>query len=215
MRVAMGISYNEKNPTLWAKRFYEKMSKHEYIAGGSTNLGAGTTHPSLSNCFLMQVEDDMQHIAKSVADVIMLSKASGGIGYSVTKLRATGSPLSSNNTPSSGPTPFAKIVDTAIRAVQRGGKKKGALCFSMENWHVDFPEFIDWKHNAGDDYMRMRTADTAVFISDEFMRRVENHEIGYMFDPKETMDLVELYGKAFSARYAEYVQMADEGKMRV
>lgn len=215
MRIAMGLSYNEKNPTLWAKKFYGKMSKHEYIAGGSTNIGAGTTRPSLSNCYLLQIEDDMQHIAKSVADVIMLSKMSGGIGASVTKLRATGSPLSSNNAPSSGPTPFAKIIDTAIRAVQRGGKKKGALCFYMENWHIDFPEFIDWKHNSGDDYMRMRTADTAVFISDEFMRRVENRELWYMFDPKETMDLVELYGQAFSKRYQEYVKMADEGKLRV
>jgi len=215
MRVAMGLSYNEKNPTLWAKRFYEKMSRHEYIAGGSTNIGAGTTKPSLSNCFLLQIEDDIDHIAKSVSDVIKISKATGGIGASVTKLRATGSPLSSNNTVSSGPTPFAKIIDTAIRAIQRGGKKKGALCFYMENWHVDFPEFIDWKHNAGDDYMRMRTADTAVFISDEFMRRVENNEMWYMFDPKETPDLVELYGEAFSKRYNEYAKMAEEGKLRV
>ena len=30
MRVAMGLSYNEKNPTLWAKRFYDKMSRLEY-----------------------------------------------------------------------------------------------------------------------------------------------------------------------------------------
>ncbi len=206
MRIAMGLAYNETDPTLWAKRFYQKMSQMKYVAGGSTNLGAGTTRPSLSNCFLLQIEDDMEHIAKSVGDVMMLSKASGGIGANVTKLRATGSPLKSNNTPSSGPTPFAKIIDTAIRAVQRGGKKKGALCFYMENWHIDFPEFLDWKHNAGDDYMRMRTADTAAFISDEFMNRVENHDLWYMFDPKETPELIELYGKEFSARYAEYIE---------
>ncbi len=63
--------------------------------------------------------------------------------------------------------------------------------------------------------MRMRTADTAAFISDEFMRRVENHEMWYMFDPKETPDLVELYGAAFSKRYAEYIEMAEAGKLRV
>ncbi len=40
MRIAMGLSYNEKNPTLYAKKFYQKMSRHEYIAGGSCNLGA-------------------------------------------------------------------------------------------------------------------------------------------------------------------------------
>ena len=43
MRVAMGLSYNEKNPTEWAIKFYDKMSNLEYIAGGSTNIGAGTT----------------------------------------------------------------------------------------------------------------------------------------------------------------------------
>ena len=215
MRVAMGLSYNEKDPTAVAKRFYKKMSKHEYLAGGSTNLGAGTTRPSLSNCFLLEIHDDMAHIAKSVSDVLLLSKDSGGIGASITKLRATGSPLKSNfGGTSSGPTPFAKIIDTAIRAVMRGGKKKGALCFYMENWHLDFPEFLDWKHNSGDDYLRMRTANTAVFLSDEFMKRVKEGKDWYMFDPADTADLNELYGKAFSKRYAEYIEMAEKGLIK-
>jgi ribonucleoside-diphosphate reductase alpha chain len=85
----------------------------------------------------------------------------------------------------------------------------------MENWHYDFPEFIDWKHNAGDDYMRMRTANTAAWISDEFMKRVEAGQDWYMFDPKETPDLNELYGAAFSKRYAEYIEMAQAGKLRM
>jgi ribonucleoside-diphosphate reductase alpha chain len=216
MRVAMGLAYNEKDPTAAAIKFYDKMSRHEYIAGGSTNLGSGTVRSALSNCFLLEIHDDMAHIAKSVSDVMLLSKDSGGIGASITKLRAAGSPLMSNfGGASSGPTPFAKIIDTAIRAIQRGGKKKGALCFYMENWHYDFPEFIDWKHNAGDDYLRMRTADTAAWLSDEFMRRVERNDDWYMFDPKETPDLNELYGQAFSKRYAEYIEMAKAGKMRM
>lgn len=215
MRIAMGLSYNEENPTAWAKKFYTKMSKLEYLAGGSTNLGAGTTRPSLSNCFLLEIHDNMEHIAKSVADVMLLSKGSGGIGASVTKLRAGGSPLKSNfGGVSTGPTPFAKIIDTAIRAIQRGGKKKGALCFYMENWHIDFPEFIDWKHNAGDDYMRMRTANTSVFMTDEFMKRVERGDDWYMFDPADTPDLNELYGQAFAERYAYYIEQADSGKLR-
>ncbi|MBI2086632.1 MAG: ribonucleoside-diphosphate reductase subunit alpha [Candidatus Zambryskibacteria bacterium] len=216
MRVAMGLSYNEENPTKWAKLFYHKMSKMDFITGGSCNLGAGTTRPALSNCFLLQVEDDMEHIAKSVSDVMMLSKMSGGLGVSVTKLRASGSPLTAAGGGfSTGPTPFAKIMDTAIRAIQRGGKKLGALCFYMENWHLDFTEFLEWKHNAGDDYARMRTANTAAYISDEFMKRVAADEEWYLFDPKETADLVELYGSAFSKRYAEYIEMAKQGRMRV
>ncbi len=60
----------------------------------------------------------------------------------------------------------------------------------------------------------MRTANTAVFMSDEFMSRVEKNEDWYMFDPAEVPDLNELYGKAFSKRYIEYAGMAEAGKFR-
>jgi ribonucleoside-diphosphate reductase alpha chain len=215
MRVAMGLSYNEEDPTAQAKKFYDLMSTLRYVAGGSTNVGAGTSRPSLSNCFLLQVEDDMAHIAKSVADTMLIAKATGGQGVSITKLRATGSPLKSTSGVSSGPAPFAKIMDTAVRAIQRAGKKVGALCLYMENWHLDFPEFIDWRHNAGDDYQRMRTANTAAFISDEFIKRVKAGQDWYLFDPAETPDLIELYGDAFSRRYNEYAAKADRGEMRM
>ncbi len=215
MRVAMGMSLNEKNPTEWAQKFYNKMSKLEYLSAGSSNIGAGTPNPKLSNCFLMEIHDDMEHIGKTVSDVLLLSKATGGIGLSVTKLRAEGSLLKSNNTISSGPIPFMHIIDSAVRAVQRGGKKKGALCFYMENWHINFQDFIDLKQNNGDDYRRTRTANTAVFISDEFMKRVLNSDDWYLFDPNEVKDLNELYGEDFSKRYNEYVEMAKAGKMKM
>lgn len=215
MRVSMGLAYNEKNPNEWAKKFYDKVSRLEYLAGGSSNLMSGTVRPAMSNCFLIECQDDIDHIAKTVADVIKISKATGGLGVSMTRLRATGSTLATSNTVSTGPTPFAKIMDTSIRAIQRGGKKKGALCFYMENWHYDFPDFIDWKHNAGDDYLRMRTANTAAYISDEFMKRVKAKAMWYMFDPKETTDLVELYGEKFSKRYAEYVEKAEAGQLKL
>lgn len=213
MRVAMTMALPEKNKMEWAKKFYDKMSKLEYLSAGSTNVNAGTNAPSFSNCYLMQLEDDMDHIGKTVRDVLMLSKATGGIGLAVTKLRASGSLLRSSNTVSSGPIPFLHIIDSAIRAVQRGGKKLGALCFYMENWHADFPDFLDLKQNAGDDYRRTRTANIAVYISDEFMNRVREDKDWYLFDPKETPDLVELYGQAFSKRYQEYCDMAERGEI--
>ena len=89
-------------------------------------------------------------------------------------------------------------IDSILRAVSRGGKKFGALCFYMENWHLDFPEFLDLRQNSGDPYRRTRTANTAVWISDEFMKRVQNDDDWYLFDPLEVSDLNELYGKAFS-----------------
>jgi len=215
MRVAMAMSTNEVDRNAWAIKFYEKMSKLEYLSAGSTNIGAGTNKSSLSNCYLMEMHDDMAHIGKTISDVLLLSKATGGIGLSVTKLRAEGSMLSSTNTASSGPIPFLHTIDSAIRAVQRGGKKLGALCFYMENWHLNFQDFLDLKQNAGDDYRRARTANTAVFISDEFMRRVTSGEDWYLFDPNEVKDLNELYGDAFSKRYNEYCAMAENGQIKI
>jgi ribonucleoside-diphosphate reductase alpha chain len=211
----MGLSLNEKNPTEHAIKFYEKMSKLEYLAAGSTLVNAGTVYPQLANCFVMEMQDDMEHIAKTTRDVMWLTKGTGGIGLSVTKLRAQGSPIRSNNTTSTGPIPFMHTIDSILRAVSRGGKKFGALCFYMENWHLDYPEFLDLRQNSGDPYRRTRTANTAVWISDEFMKRVQNDDDWYLFDPLEVADLNELYGKAFSARYTEYVAMAEAGQMRM
>ncbi len=191
------------------------MSKLEYLAAGSTLVNAGTAFPQLSNCFVMEMQDDIENIAKSVRDVMWLTKGTGGIGLSVTKLRAQGSPIRSNNTTSTGPIPFMHTIDSVLRAVSRGGKKFGALCFYMENWHLDFPEFLDLRQNSGDPYRRTRTANTAVWISDEFMKRVQNDDDWYLFDPLEVGDLNELYGAAFSARYAEYVAMAEAGELRM
>ncbi len=215
MRIAMGLSLNEADPNEAALAFYRKMSTLEYLAAGSTLVNAGTVYPQLANCFVMEMQDDMEHIAKTTRDVMWLTKGTGGIGLSVTKLRAQGSPIRSNNTTSTGPIPFMHTIDSILRAVSRGGKKFGALCFYMENWHLDFPEFLDLRQNSGDPYRRTRTANTAVWISDEFMKRVQNDDDWYLFDPLEVTDLNELYGKAFSVRYNEYVAMAEAGEMRL
>lgn len=215
MRIAMGLSLNEADPTQAALKFYRKMSALEYLAAGSTLVNAGTIYPQLANCFVMEMQDDMEHIAKTTRDVMWLTKGTGGIGLSVTKLRAQGSPIRSNNTTSTGPIPFMHTIDSILRAVSRGGKKFGALCFYMENWHLDFPEFLELRNNSGDPYRRTRTANTAVWISDEFMKRVQNDDDWYLFDPLEVADLNELYGKEFSARYAEYVAQAEAGTLRM
>ncbi|MCU1439223.1 MAG: nrdA [Rhodoglobus sp.] len=215
MRIAMGLVLNERDPNEAALAFYRKLSSLQYVAAGSTLVNAGTVYPQLANCFVMEMQDDMEHIAKTTRDVMWLTKGTGGIGLSVTKLRAQGSPIRSNNTTSTGPIPFMHTIDSILRAVSRGGKKFGALCFYMENWHLDFPEFLDLRQNSGDPYRRTRTANTAVWISDEFMKRVQNDDDWYLFDPLEVADLNELYGKAFSERYAEYAAKAEAGELRM
>ena len=214
MRIAMGLSINSKDPTAEAIDFYTHMSNLDYVPGGSTRVNAGGAFPQLSNCFLINVDDDMESIAQSVRNTMWIAKGTGGIGIGFTKLRASGSPVKTTNTESTGPVPFMKMIDSALFAVSRKGKKAGAAAIYMENWHLNFPQFLDLKNNSGDPYLRTRFANTAVFISDEFMRRVEKEEDWYLFDPAEVMDLTELYGDEFSKRYNEYVKQADAGKIQ-
>lgn len=214
MRVAMGLAVTEDDPTATALRFYESMSSLRHLAAGSTLVNAGTPTAQLSNCFVMRTEDDLEHIAKTVRDVMWITKGTGGIGLSMSDLRSEGSPISSDNTLSTGPIPFMHTIDSTLRAVSRGGKKLGALCFYMENWHLDFPQFLDLRQNSGDPYRRTRTADTAVWLSDEFMKRVAKDEEWYLFDPAEVPDLTELTGSEFSARYSHYVEEARAGRIR-
>jgi len=214
MRIAMGLSFNEADPTAAAIDFYRHMSNLDYVPGGSTRVNAGGSFPQLSNCFLLEIQDDMESIAKGIRDVMWIAKGTGGIGISLNKLRAAGSPVKTTNTESTGPIPFMKMIDTALFAVSRKGKKAGAAALYMENWHLNFPQFLDLKQNSGDPYLRTRLANTAVFMSDEFMKRVQKDQDWYLFDPAEVADLPELYGAEFSKRYAEYVKMAEAGKMR-
>jgi ribonucleoside-diphosphate reductase alpha chain len=214
MRIAMGLSFNEADPTAAAIDFYEHMSRLEYTPGGSTRVNAGGSFPQLSNCFLVEIQDDMESIAKGIRDTMWIAKGTGGIGISLNKLRAAGSPVHTTNTESTGPIPFMKMIDTALFAVSRKGKKAGAAALYMENWHLNFPQFLDLKQNSGDPYLRTRFANTAVFISDEFMKRVQKAQDWYLFDPAETPDLPELYGAEFSAAYANYIKKAERGEMR-
>ncbi|MFI5212431.1 MAG: ribonucleoside-diphosphate reductase subunit alpha [Candidatus Saccharimonadales bacterium] len=214
MRIAMGLSFNANNPTEAALDFYHHMSHLDYVPGGSTRVNAGGSFPQLSNCFLLEIQDDMESIAKGVRDVMWIAKGTGGIGISLNKLRAAGSPVKTTNTESTGPIPFMKMIDTALFAVSRKGKKAGAAALYMENWHLNFPQFLDLKQNSGDPYLRTRLANTAVFISDEFMKRVQKDQDWYLFDPAEVSDLPELYGAAFSTRFGEYIKKAERGEMR-
>ena len=214
MRIALGLSFNEADPTAAAIDFYEHMSRLEYTPGGSTRVNAGGSFPQLSNCFLVEIQDDMESIAKGIRDTMWIAKGTGGIGISLNKLRAAGSPVHTTNTESTGPIPFMKMIDTALFAVSRKGKKAGAAAIYMENWHLNFPQFLDLKQNSGDPYLRTRFANTAVFMSDEFMKRVQKDQDWYLFDPAETPDLPELYGAEFSAAYAGYIKKAEKGELR-
>ncbi len=214
MRVAMGVALGEDDPTGRALAFYEAMSTFRYLPSTPTLFNAGTPTSQLSSCFLMEVQDSMDSIGKTLCDIMALAKYAGGIGASITKLRATGSVIASINGRSSGPIPFVKMMDAVIAGVDQGGRRRGTLAVYMEPWHYDVERFLDLKQRSGDDSQRAHTLNTVLFLNDEFLQCVEADEAWFLFDPNETPELAELYGRAFSERYRHYVEEARAGRLR-
>jgi ribonucleoside-diphosphate reductase alpha chain len=215
MRVAMGLALaehpSERNER--AIQFYDVLSSFRLCASSPTLFNAGTLHPQLSSCYLTTVSDDLDHIFKSVRDNALLSKWSGGLGNDWTNVRALGSHITGTNGQSQGVIPFLKVVNDAAVAVNQGGKRKGAVCAYLENWHLDVEEFLDLRKNTGDDRRRTHDMNTALWVPDLFMRRVEANGNWTLFSPDDVPDLHDLYGRAFADRYVAYETAAERGEL--
>lgn len=215
MRVCMGLSIQEENKTEKAIEFYQILSQFLYSPGTPTLFNSGTNHSQLSSCYLSTVEDDLAHIFKVISDDAQLSKWAGGLGNDWTNVRATGSNIQGTNGKSQGVIPFLKVANDTAVAVNQGGKRKGALCSYLETWHLDIEDFIELRKNTGDDRRRTHDMNTANWIPDLFLKRVEAQSHWTLFTPSDTPDLHDLYGHAFEKRYVEYENMAKDGKIKV
>ena len=215
MRVAMGLAINEIDREARAIEFYNALSTFRFVCSTPTLFNAGTTHPQLSSCFLTTVPDDLEGIYDAIKENALLSKFSGGLGNDWTPVRGMGAWIRSTNGKSQGVVPFLKVVNDTAVAVNQGGKRKGAVCAYLETWHIDIEEFLDLRKNTGDDRRRMHDMDTANWIPDLFMERMEANAEWTLFSPNEVPDLHDLCGKAFKKRYEEYERLADAGKIHL
>jgi ribonucleoside-diphosphate reductase alpha chain len=215
MRVAMGIAIREVDRESRAIEFYEVLSAFDVMSSTPTLFNAGTLRPQLSSCFLTTVADDLDGIFKSVKDNALLAKYSGGLGNDWTRVRGLGAHIKGTNGKSQGVVPFLKVANDTAIAVNQGGKRKGAVCAYLETWHVDIEEFLDLRKNTGDDRRRTHDMNTANWVPDLFMQRVEADDPWTLFSPDEVPDLHDLTGAAFKAAYEAYEAAAAAGRIKV
>lgn len=215
MRVAIGLAINEEEKEARAIEFYDMMSTLRFVPSTPTLFHAGTPHPQLSSCYLNVVEDDLNHIFKVYGDNAQMSKWAGGIGTAWSKLRATGAYIKGGGMNSQGVLPFLKIANDVTVAINRSGRRRGATCVYLENWHYDFEDFVELRKNTGDERRRTHDINTAAWISDLFMKRVKEDGQWTLFSPDETPELTETYGKTFEEHYEQYEEMADRGEIKL
>lgn len=201
MRVACGISNTAKE----AIELYEILSSHEAMCSTPTLFNSGTPRSQMSSCYLIDSpQDDLSHIFRTYSDIAQLSKWAGGIGLSYSRVRAKGSLIKGTNGFSNGIVPWLKILDAEMGAVNQGGRRKGSACVYLESWHADIEQFLELRDNTGDHEQRAHNLNLANWIPDLFMKRVKAGEMWSLFDPKDTPDLVDLWGDNFEQAYLKY-----------
>jgi ribonucleoside-diphosphate reductase alpha chain len=215
MRVSMGLFIrDEVNKEQKVSDLYNLYKSRRFCSSTPTLFNSGTLHSQLSSCYLYKVDDTIESIMhRGIADNAFLSKWAGGLGGSWTSVRGTGGFIKGTNGESQGVIPFLKLHNDQLVAVNQGGKRRGSGCAYLETWHNDIIDFLELRKNTGDDRRRTHDMNTANWIPDLFMKRMESRGDWTLFRSNEVPDLHDLYGKAFEDRYAEYEAKAERGEI--
>lgn len=209
MRVALALHVDDIDKCIESYYF---LSKKYFTHASPTLYNAGTNRQQMSSCFLLSTEDSIEGIFKSISDCAFISKYAGGIGISVSDIRAKGSYIKGTNGKSDGLIPMLKVYNETCRFINQGGRRNGSFAIYLEPWHPEMLNFLELKKNTGEENMRARDLFYALWICDYFMVCVRDNLDWYFMCPNECPGLTETYGDEFTVLYRSYV---DDGKYRI
>lgn len=210
MRVSVGIHLADIERVL---ETYNLLSQKFFTHATPTLFNAGTPNPQMSSCFLTTVKSDsIDGIYDTLKNCAIISKYAGGIGMSISNVRASQSYIRGTNGTSNGIVPMLRVFNNTARYVdQGGGKRKGSIAAYIEPWHADIFAFLDLRKNHGNEMERARDLFYALWIPDLFMERVQSNGEWTLMCPNECPGLDSTWGDEFNALYTRYEA---EGKGR-
>lgn len=217
MRVAVGIFQKDIDMVIKA---YNYFSLGLLSPATPTLFNAGMSRPQLSSCFLLDMHDSLENIYDLLKETAMISKYAGGIGISISKVRAKSSIIRGTNGVSNGLLPMMRVYDaSSVYVDQGGGKRKGSIAIYVEPWHPDIFDFLKGKLPHGEMNQRALNLHYGLWIPDLFMKRVSeaiDHPnrvvLWSLFCPDECSNLTETYCQEFEDLYHKYER---EGRARL
>ncbi len=202
-RVADTLAAPEKDPALWAERFYDAMADFKFLPAGRILAGAGTKRTvTLFNCFVMgTIPDDMRGIFENLLEAALTMQQGGGIGYDFSTLRPKGAPVKGVGADASGPLTFMDVWDAMCRTIMSAGHRRGAMMATMRCDHPDIEAFIEAKREAG----RLRMFNLSVLVTDAFMTALKEDapwELKFGGTTFKVLRARDLWDKVMRATYA-------------
>lgn len=147
------------------KKYYELMSNAVFLPNTPTLMNAGTKLGQNAACFTLDIEDDLNDIYKTYADIAKIFKSGGGIGINYSKLRPEGAYVAGTGGKSSGTLSWLKGTDETTGRVAQGGKRRGASMGILNIDHPEIEKFIDLKDNK-----TLENHNISVCMNDLFMK---------------------------------------------
>ncbi|AEY73601.1 ribonucleotide reductase large subunit [Vaccinia virus] len=203
MRVAVGIHQWDIDSAI---ETYNLLSEKWFTHASPTLFNAGTSRRQMSSCFLLNmIDDSIEGIYDTLKRCALISKMAGGIGLSISNIRASGSYISGTNGISNGIIPMLRVYNNTARYIDQGGNKRpGVMAIYLEPWHSDIMAFLDLKKNTGNEEHRTRDLFIALWIPDLFMKRVKDDGEWSLMCPDECPGLDNVWGDEFERLYTQY-----------
>lgn len=202
MRVAIALHGDDID---MVRQTYESTSTLKYTHATPTLFHSGLSKQQLASCFLMSMTDDsIEGIFETLKRCALISKGAGGIGLSVSNIRATGSRILGTNGVSNGLAPMLRVYNDTARFVdQGGGKRKGSFAVFLEPHHPDILSFLELKKNHGVDSEKARDLFYGLWISDLFMKRVKDNAQWSVICPTQCKELQDAVADDYEKLYVE------------
>jgi ribonucleotide reductase alpha subunit len=205
MRIAVQLYYDEGIEAVLTA--YEEMSNQFYTHASPTIFNGGMKKPQMSSCFLYTIDDNLESILTGVVEGGLISKASGGLGLDIARIRH--SEIGSSGV-SNGIVPMLRVYNEMAKYCDQGGKRKGAINIYNRPHHIDIFPFVDMVKKKGDHNLRAHDINTTIWCSWLFWKRIKNKDKWTLFCPAKTKELNDLWGEEFEKKYVQFELLAEE-----
>ena len=209
-------SEHEGDKMSFARQVYQAIAERKISLATPMLANLRQPNKSVTSCFILDVEDNLEHISQTWQQCASISKEGGGIGIRLSKIRAKGATVNGRANSSGGVLPWIKILNGIALAVNQGGKRAGAITVALDAWHLDLLDFLDMQTEHGDQRLKSFDVFPQIVIPDIFMHRVHTDKDWYLVDPHEiktllNCDLAQLWGEDFEHYYLQIETLIANG----